>query len=616
VALPIPLPTAAPTFTTVGAAAAEKVPFHFGPAARPLFGFYHPPTGAGVRGMGVLLCNPIGDDLIRAHRTFRHLAERLSAAGFAALRFDFDGTGDSAGDERDPDRVAAWRADVTVAAAELRARSGFERLALVGLRLGGTFAALGAADLGGVDALVLWSAYDDGKTFVAETTKAHKMHVMLQPMSFSGGPPASDGQEGLGFLLTSQAIADLTGLGLASLSRAPARQTLVLEAGNVARADPIAARLRALGGAVTVRQLPGNKFLVTSPQHAELPSEALSTIAGWLEDQCPTAEGASARPADGPSAVASALGERPVFFGGPRKLFGILATPTTGAARPELPAIILLNAGTAHRVGSHRLYVPLARRWAALGFVVLRVDLSGIGDSPVPAGCRENLTYPRDGLDDVRAAMDLLTETKGVERFIVTGLCSGGDIAFQLGFKEPRVTGTIMMNPRTFLVNDLAMVDAYERARWYQRSATRGASWRKFLRGEVDLARALKLAAPKVKDLVVTRARRAVTDLLGVARLDAAAAARQRETDVPYCLRSMAERGVDTYLFVTEHDPGVDYVDANYGAAMRALETLPSFRRTDVPGTDHTFTARWAQEQVSDLLTEHLTRRYLAARAA
>jgi hypothetical protein len=49
---------------------------------------------------------------------------------------------------------------------------------------------------------------------------------------------------------------------------------------------------------------------------------------------------------------------------------------------------------------------------------------------------------------------------------------------------------------------------------------------------------------------------------------------------------------------------------------MRALDTLPNFRRSDVPGTDHTFTARWAQEQVGDLLTEHLTRRYLAARAA
>jgi pimeloyl-ACP methyl ester carboxylesterase len=317
-----------------------------------------------------------------------------------------------------------------------------------------------------------------------------------------------------------------------------------------------------------------------------------------------------------PSAGPTELGERPVFFGGERRLFGVLAAPPTDAARPELPAVILLNAGTVHRVGSHRLYVPLGRRVAALGFPVLRVDLSGIGDSPVPGGGRENLSYPRDGLDDVRAAMDFLTTATGKARFVLAGLCSGGDIAFQLGFKEPRVAGAIMMNPRTFLVNDLSMVDSYERARWYQKSVTRSDSWRKLLRGDVDITRALKLAAPKVKNLMVNRARRAVTGLLGVVRPDAAASERRRETDVPYCLRSMAERGVDTYLFVTEHDPGVDYVDANYGPAMRALTVLPNFRRTELRGTDHTFTARWAQEQVCDLVAEHLARRFVAARAA
>jgi hypothetical protein len=41
---------------------------------------------------------------------------------------------------------------------------------------------------------------------------------------------------------------------------------------------------------------------------------------------------------------------------------------------------------------------------------------------------------------------------------------------------------------------------------------------------------------------------------------------------------------------------------------------VPGFRREDIPGTDHTFTAVWAQRRVADLLTDHLTARYLAAR--
>ena len=324
-----------------------KEPLYFGTPERPMFGFYHPPVGSRVRGTGVLLCNPLGDDLIRAHRPFRHLAEELAALGFPVLRFDFDGTGDSAGDERDPNRVATWRADVGRAAAELRARSGVERLALVGLRLGGTFAALGAADLGGVDTLVLWGAYDTGAAFVSEATKAHKMLVMLQPASFSGGQPARDGQEALGFLLATQTIADLEAVDLLSLSRSPARRTLVLDTANVETDSPLVAKLRDLGGTVTHRHMPGNKFLIISPHQSEVPTAAISAITGWLAEEHPFAESGAAagstpnvpRP---PAALDSArtltsLRERAVFFGGARKLFGILTAPPSSTARPDLP---------------------------------------------------------------------------------------------------------------------------------------------------------------------------------------------------------------------------------------------------------------------------------------
>ena len=448
------------------------------------------------------------------------------------------------------------------------------------------------------------------------------MLVMLQPQSFSGGLPASDGQEALGFLLGTQTIAELQAIDLLSLSRAPAKRTLVLDTANVETDSPLVAKLRDLGGTVTHRHMPGNKFLIISPHQSEVPTAAISAITGWLSEEHPFAESSpasnvpSARAAPDSARTLTSLRERPVFFGGARKLFGILTAPPPSTARPDLPPIILLNAGTVHRVGSHRLYVPMARKWAALGFHVLRVDLSGIGDSPVLEGHPENLTYPRDGLEDARAAMDFLKETTTSGKFIVAGLCSGGDIAFQLGFKEPRVASAIMMNPRTFLVNDLSMVDSYERARWSQQTVARGDSWKELLSGDVNLKRAFKLAAPKVKDLVVKRAKRAVTNLMGAVLPNAPATEQRRETDVPYCLRSMAERGVDTYLFVTEHDPGVDYVDANYGPAMNALSSIPNFRRTNVKGTDHTFTARWAQEQVSAMITEHLTQRFLAARAA
>jgi pimeloyl-ACP methyl ester carboxylesterase len=599
-----------------------KLPIYFGAAERPLFGFYHPPSGSSVRRLGVVLCNPIGDDLIRAHRAFRHLAEVLSSAGFSVLRFDFDGTGDSGGDERDPDRVATWRADIVRAATELRSRSGVEALALVGLKLGATLATLAAEDLGGVEALVLWGAHESGSAYVGEATKAHKMHTMLEPASFSGGPPSAQGQEALGFLLTSQTIEALGSVDLFATKRSPARRTLVVDTGNLSSANALAAHLAGLGSLVTTRHMPGQKFLIARPQDSEVPRAIVDAISEWLGEGYPLAEqplGAqpALEPAPDKTTDENAFHERAVVFGARRGLFGILTSPSAAETRSDLPAIVMLNAGAVHRIGTHRLYVSMARRWAALGFQVLRMDLSGIGDSRVAEGTEENLTYPRDRRHDVQAAMDFLSESLGLDKFVLTGLCSGGDITFEIGFRHPQVVGAIMINPRTFCVYDLGMVDSYQQARWYQGSLLQKDSLKKLLRGDVDVARAARIVAPKVKDQVKRAVSNVVGNFLGGGRdRDDTSAEKPRENDVPKCLRIMAERGVDTYLVVTEHDPGVDYVDSNYGREMRALASLPGFRRTDVKGTDHTFTARWAQDYVSTVITDHLKERFLVSRAA
>ncbi len=50
-----------------------------------------------------MLCQPLGIESICVYYSYRLLAER----GLAVLRFDYDGTGDSTGQETDPDRVRA-----------------------------------------------------------------------------------------------------------------------------------------------------------------------------------------------------------------------------------------------------------------------------------------------------------------------------------------------------------------------------------------------------------------------------------------------------------------------------------------------------------------------------
>jgi pimeloyl-ACP methyl ester carboxylesterase len=132
------------------------MPFYFGTRERRLFGVYEPAQRIDKTTRAALICHPWGDEQVHAYRTLRQLAARLSQEGFHVLRFDYYGTGDSAGSTGDND-VAGSRRDVETAMAELGDMTGLEKLTLVGLRLGACLAAdVSARRAAKVDALVLW----------------------------------------------------------------------------------------------------------------------------------------------------------------------------------------------------------------------------------------------------------------------------------------------------------------------------------------------------------------------------------------------------------------------------------------------------------------------------
>lgn len=141
-------------------------PFFFGKEGEQLFGIYYEPGGA-ARGEAALMCYPFGHEYMRSHMAFRQLASSLAAEGLHVLRFDYFGTGDSAGEGRDTD-LARWRRDIALAAAELREISGAAKLTVIGLRLGALLAAASLADGLEADHLVLWDPVESGSSFLSE----------------------------------------------------------------------------------------------------------------------------------------------------------------------------------------------------------------------------------------------------------------------------------------------------------------------------------------------------------------------------------------------------------------------------------------------------------------
>lgn len=115
--------------------------FLFGPAGRELYGVLHLPLGE-ARRTAVVLCHPLPFEYMRRRWQHRQTAELLAEQGFAVLRFDWSGTGDSAG-EALPGSLAAAGEDVATAASELSERT--DRSSVCAVAMGGAAAVLARA---------------------------------------------------------------------------------------------------------------------------------------------------------------------------------------------------------------------------------------------------------------------------------------------------------------------------------------------------------------------------------------------------------------------------------------------------------------------------------------
>ena len=147
----------------MNARAEAELPHRFG-AQGELFGVYHAVATPAAK--AVLLCPPLGQEQARSHRLYRQLAYALAADGIPVLRFDYFGSGDSAGEsaERDWNRCLA---DATTAAAELRRLSECAQIAGFGARVGGSVV-LQVAEAASFSELILWDPVLDGAAMVAQ----------------------------------------------------------------------------------------------------------------------------------------------------------------------------------------------------------------------------------------------------------------------------------------------------------------------------------------------------------------------------------------------------------------------------------------------------------------
>jgi pimeloyl-ACP methyl ester carboxylesterase len=131
-----------------------------------------------------------------------------------------------------------------------------------------------------------------------------------------------------------------------------------------------------------------------------------------------------------------------VKIGQPIPLTGIITQPNSFDA--SKPAIVILNSGLMHHIGTCRLSVKLARQLADSGFLSIRFDFSGLGDS---APRRGTSSYRESILEELKEVLDYLQQTKGINKFICYGLCSGAHASYEFSQVDQRVVAIAQIDP-------------------------------------------------------------------------------------------------------------------------------------------------------------------------
>lgn len=284
--------------------------------------------------------------------------------------------------------------------------------------------------------------------------------------------------------------------------------------------------------------------------------------------------------------------EEAVLFGASSSLVGVVSEPTSLASRADRsPAVILLNSGIIHRVGPNRLYVRLARLLAAQGISSLRFDLSGIGDSPTRT---DKVPFEESSVQETRDAMDYLAETRGYNRFLLAGICTGAVASYHTALADPRVLGALMINAqglldlsdeetRAYLANRKAGQHYVGRAIYSYRS------WVRLVSGRADYLELFRVIRSKIF--------RPRVESLGRAPY---------AVKVQQGLKALVDRGTQMFLLYSGGDPGIDELNIVLGDGRDAFCAQRNVTMRIVDNADHMFTAIGKQQEFLQLAGDWL----------
>ena len=600
----------------VPSATASTAPLYFLSGRRHLFAWLHTPELEAHRTTGIVICKPFGFEAMSAHLSIRAFADMAADTGYPTLRFDYGGTGDSEDLDAGTDQIECWLEDVVAAISTLRAHTRVRNVCLLGFRLGALIAALAASRCAAVESLIAVAPVVNGRRYLSELrtfelAAAHSEYALKLPSreAMHAGPGC---MRVSGFYLNANTVTTLRNIDLLSLPRPPLSRVLVLDRDDLAVAA--AWRDQLTGASIDTRYvaLPGFVgMMMRAPNLTAIPSQMIAAARDWLIESTQSTAPRNA-PAiqkidatDGDSVTALALTtphgvritESAVLIRSAPSLFGILTRPAT---IPESAhAVILLNAGGDHHIGPRRLYVNLARRWAEHGYCVLRLDISGLGDSDAYPGRERNDVFPPSAVEDVRLAIEYVRKECCARVITLGGLCSGAFHCLRAAVSGLGVDHLLLVNPLNFhwdddmKMEDVQPWEVVQKPTAYIGRAFSMNSWRRLWNGEVSVWRVANIYLQTPLHALRSRIRQFARLLKYPLKNDLASE-----------LRDLSSRGIKLRFMFSSGDAGIKLLRVESGMSARRLESAYGMRI--IEGADHNFTLSGPRAALEDALSEEL----------
>ncbi|MFT3847220.1 MAG: hydrolase 1, exosortase A system-associated [Propionivibrio sp.] len=259
-----------------------------------------------------------------------------------------------------------------------------------------------------------------------------------------------------------------------------------------------------------------------------------------------------------------------VFGHAGEQLVGVMARPGENERASDVGVLVVVG-GPQYRVGSHRQFLLLSRRIAAVGHPVFRFDYRGMGDSGgAPRGF--------DAVSsDIGAAVDaFLQACPSVNKVVLWGLCDAASAALIHidACADHRVAGLILLNPWVRSETTLAQTHIKH---YYGNRLMQKEFWLKLVAGKLQVTKAVR---GLMKSMLLARG----------------AAAQHPNGERPFQAR-MANgwKGFpgEVLLILSGQDytamEFLDYVASN--ADWSALMARKGVTRIDIADADHTFSS-------------------------